>query len=110
NPVARLQTKSANPSSRSTVKPRPPRTPCMLNSELLAILCCPETHQPLAVAPADFIASLNERIKSAVLKNRAGEVIPEPIDGALIREDQKFAYLIRKDIPVLLIDQAVALA
>jgi uncharacterized protein YbaR (Trm112 family) len=81
----------------------------MLDSELLTILCCPETHQPLVAAAADLVASLNEKINSSLLKNRAGEIVREPIDGALIREDQKFAYLIRKEIPVLLIDQAIAL-
>jgi len=82
----------------------------MLDSQLLAILCCPETHQPLTVVPADSLASLNDKIKSGLLKNRSGEFVREPIEGALVREDQKFAYLVRKDIPVLLIDQAIALA
>jgi uncharacterized protein YbaR (Trm112 family) len=81
----------------------------MLDPQLLSILCCPETHQPLAMAATEQVASLNEKIKSGVLKNRAGEIVRDPIDGALIREDRKAAYLIRKDVPVMLIDQAVAI-
>jgi uncharacterized protein YbaR (Trm112 family) len=82
----------------------------MLDAQLLSILCCPETHQPLGIAPAELITSLNSKIELGVLKNRSGESVRERIEAALLREDGKAAYLIRKGIPVMLIDQAVAIS
>ena len=75
--------------------------------DLLEILCCPETHQPLQAADANLIADLNAKIKSGQLKNRAGKPISDAIDSAFIRQDRKFVYPIRNNIPVLLIDEAI---
>jgi uncharacterized protein len=80
-----------------------------MKAELLEILCCPETHQPVSLAPNEMIANLNERISAQTILNRAGEKVTEAIDGGLIREDRKFLYVIRKEIPVMLIDQAIPL-
>ena len=77
--------------------------------DLLEILCCPETHQPFQLADASFVADLNSKIKSGQIKNRAGKPIAEPIDSAYIRQDRKFAYPIRNNIPVLLIDEGIPL-
>jgi uncharacterized protein YbaR (Trm112 family) len=77
--------------------------------DLLDILCCPESHQKLAVADAELIARLNAQIKTGALKNRGGKPVDEPIDGGLVREDRKFLYPIRGKIPVLLIGEAIAL-
>jgi uncharacterized protein YbaR (Trm112 family) len=82
----------------------------MIKPELLAILCCPETHQPLTEATPDLLTKLNTRIAAAQLKNRAGELVKDPIEGALIRQDGKYFYPIRKEIPVMLIDQAIPLS
>ena len=82
----------------------------MIKKELLEILCCPETHAALAVADAELIAETNRKIASGQLKNRAGEIIRDPIDGGLLRADGKILYLIRNDIPNMLIDQGVLLA
>ncbi len=82
----------------------------MIDSELLKILCCPETHQSIAPAPADKIEKLNQQIAAGNLKNRAGQPVKEKIDGGLLRADGKFLYPIRQDIPVMLIDEAIALA
>jgi uncharacterized protein len=77
--------------------------------ELLDILRCPETHQPFQIADAALVADLNTEIKGGQLKNRAGKPITEPIENGLIREDRKFLYPIRNNIPVLLIDEAIPL-
>lgn len=81
----------------------------MIPQDLLSILCCPETHQSLALAPAETLAALNQKIAAAQLKNRAGETISQPLDSALLRADGKFLYPVLNDIPVLLIDQAIPL-
>jgi uncharacterized protein YbaR (Trm112 family) len=79
----------------------------MVDKELLDILCCPETKQDVKIADADVIARINAKIKENSLKNRGGEVIKEPIDAGLVREDKKYLYPIREDIPIMLIDEAI---
>ena len=80
-----------------------------VSQELLAILVCPATKQPMTLAPTELVATLNTRIQSGSLKNRAGEVVSTVMDAALVREDQRYCYPIRDDIPVMLIDEAIPL-
>lgn len=82
----------------------------MIDPELLKIMCCPETHQPIALAEPSLIEKLNTQIAAGHLKNRAGQPVKEKIDGGLVREDKKFLYPIRQNIPVMLIDEAIPLA
>jgi uncharacterized protein YbaR (Trm112 family) len=81
----------------------------MLDPDLLKILCCPETHQPIAIADPSLIEKLNQQIAAGQLNNRAGQPITEKIDGGLVREDKKFAYPIRENIPIMLVDEAIPL-
>lgn len=79
----------------------------MVDKELLDILCCPETKQDLELVQGDVIKAINRKIKAGELKNRGGEVVKEPIDAGLLREDRKYLYPIREDIPIMLIDEAI---
>ena len=81
----------------------------MIDPALLKIMCCPETYQPIAVAELSLIEKLNQQITAGQLKNRAGQLIKEKIDGGLMREDKKFVYPIRENIPIMLIDEAIPL-
>ena len=81
----------------------------MIDQELLDILVCPETHQPIRLADAALVARLNERIKAGSLVNRGGTGVDEEISGGLVREDGKLLYPIRDDIPIMLIDEAIYL-
>ena len=81
----------------------------MISASLLAMLCCPETHQPLRTADAAVVATLNEQVGSGTLKNRAGKPVEVPLDSGLIREDGKFLYPVRNDIPVMLVSEAIPL-
>jgi uncharacterized protein YbaR (Trm112 family) len=81
----------------------------MLTEEILKILCCPESRQRVRYADRAVVEQLNSKISSRTLKNRAGNPVAEPIEGALLREDGKFAYPIRKNIPIMLIDEALPL-
>ena len=80
-----------------------------MDEKLLEIMCCPETHQPLAKAGAELIEDLNKRIQASTLVDRVDEKVTESIDGGLIREDGKILFPIRQDIPVMLIDQGIPL-
>ena len=81
----------------------------MIDPDLLKIMCCPETRQPIAVAEPALIEKLNQLIAAGQLKNRAGQPIKEKVEGLLVREDRKFAYPIRENIPIMLIDEAIPL-
>ncbi|ERP39334.1 Trm112 family protein [Chitinivibrio alkaliphilus] len=80
-----------------------------MNSELLEIICCPETKQELLLAERDVVRKINRSIRDGAIKNRGGETVKERIDGGLIRKDGTVLYPIRKDIPILLIDESIKL-
>lgn len=63
----------------------------MISPELLTLLRCPLTMQPLRVAPPELLARLDV-----------------PLDAALVREDRAVVYPIRDGIPVLLPEEAIA--
>ena len=81
----------------------------MIDKELLDILVCPEDHTRLELAADELVEKLNQAIAAGQLKNRVGDPVTEPINGGLVREDGKFLYPIRDDIPVMLIDEAIPL-
>jgi uncharacterized protein len=80
----------------------------MLDKELLDILCCPETKQDLVLLDNKIIEKINKQIQQGTIKNRGGETVREPIDAGLLREDKKYFYPIREDIPIMLIDEAIS--
>jgi uncharacterized protein YbaR (Trm112 family) len=82
----------------------------MLNPELLALLVCPETHQDVALAVPAEIAALNEAIRAGQVRTVAGEPVGQPVEAALIRIDRAVAYPIRDGIPVMLVEEGLAIA
>lgn len=82
----------------------------MIDEGLLKILCCPETHQLLTVADAALVARLNEGVAAGTLKNRGGHAVEEKLDGALLRADRALAYAVRKQIPIMLVEEGIPLA
>ncbi len=81
----------------------------MIDPELLEILACPDTHQPLALAEDALVGSLNAAIESGGLKNVGGDPVEGPLDGGLVREDGAIVYPIRDRIPVLLVGEGITL-
>jgi uncharacterized protein YbaR (Trm112 family) len=82
----------------------------MIDAELLKIMCCPETRQELRLAEPAVIEKLNGQVAAGALKNRAGQPVQEKIEGGLIRADGKVLYPIRRNIPVMLVDEGIPLA
>lgn len=79
----------------------------MVDPELLEILVCPETRQPVRPADADLLKRLNAAIRSGKVANRGGDAVEDPVDEGLVREDGKVLYPVREDIPIMLIDEAI---
>ena len=82
----------------------------MINEELLNIIVCPETKQNLVIAESNIVEKINTLIENGELLNRSKQKVTEKIDGGLIqKDDRKYLYPIRDEIPILLIDESIAL-
>ncbi len=80
-----------------------------VNPELLEILVCPETKQPVAPASDEILNRLNSEIDEKRLRNRCGERVTSPIAEGLVRDDGKILYVIDDGIPVMLIEESIEL-
>ena len=80
-----------------------------IDNDLLAILCCPETKQPVRLADPLLVKKLNEAVTRGGLTNKGKKPVSEQLDGGLIRADQKILYPIRENIPVMLIEEGIPL-
>lgn len=79
----------------------------MIHPELLEILCCPETHQPVREASAPLLDRVNRAVRAGGLKAENDLEIGEPLAGGLVREDGKFLYPVRNGIPIMLIEERI---
>ena len=84
-------------------------TATAVDPELLAILRCPESLQPLRLAEDSLLRRLQDQARQGTLHNLQGAKVTPDFEALLVREDGKRAYFIRDGIPVMLIDEAVAL-
>lgn len=81
-----------------------------VNPELLEILVCPESRQPVKPASAELIADLARQVEAGTLRNRGGEPVTQPITEGLVREDGRILYPVDDGIPVMLIEESIELA
>jgi uncharacterized protein YbaR (Trm112 family) len=80
-----------------------------VSPELIEILVCPETRQPVRPATGAELDGLNARVRAGLLRNRGGETVPKPIEEGLVREDGKVLYPVDDGIPVMLIEESIEL-
>ena len=80
-----------------------------VSEDLLEILVCPETKQPVALADDEVLARVNAQVESGSLRNRGGEAVTKAITEALLREDGKLLYIVDDGIPVMLVEEAIEL-
>ena len=83
--------------------------PHKVSPDLVEILVCPETRQPVQLASAEQLAAINDRIAGGELRNRGGKPPERAFDEALIREDGKVVYPVDDGIPVMLVEESVEL-
>ena len=81
----------------------------MIDKELLAILACPETKEPVHLAEQELVDGINARIDKGEVVNRGEKPVEKKIDGGLVREDGAYLYPIDDGIPIMLIDEAIPL-
>jgi uncharacterized protein len=81
----------------------------VISPDLLAMLRCPQTRQPLTVAVAPLVAAVNQRIARGELRNQGGDCLEKPIDAGLVREDRAGVYPVVDGIPILLADEMIPL-
>lgn len=84
-------------------------TTSSVSSELLEILVCPETRQPVAPAPPELLERVNARIRAGEQRNRGGQPVDTELREALVREDGRVLYPVDDGIPVMLIEESIEL-
>ena len=84
-------------------------TATAVDPELLAILRCPESLQPVRLAEEATLQRLLQQARQGALNNLQGSKVSGDFEALLVREDGKRGYLVRDGIPVMLIDEALAL-
>lgn len=84
-------------------------SPSSVPQDLLEILVCPETRQPVRLARPEELEAVNTRIRAGELRNRGGEKVAEELREALIREDGRLLYPVDDGIPVMLLDESIEL-
>jgi uncharacterized protein YbaR (Trm112 family) len=80
-----------------------------MDRKLLDILACPATRQPLALLESRGLDTLNRAIANGGIHRADGSAQTEPLAEALVTRDRKVAYRVEDGIPVLLVEEAIAL-
>ncbi len=81
----------------------------MVDEELLSILACPQSQQPLMRANQETLDRLNVAISTGNLTNKKGSTVTEALLEALITEDGSTLYPVREEIPVVLIEESISI-
>lgn len=80
------------------------------DANLLEIICCPATRQPLGNLSSSRLAELNALIREEKIKDRSDDTLSAVLDQALVTADGKLAYPVVDGIPVLLEERGIALS
>ena len=80
-----------------------------VDPDLIAILICPESRQPVASATPAQLAAVNAAIRAGNAYNRAGARVEQELTEALVRQDGRVLYPVEESIPVMLVEESIAL-
>src|SRR3954447_20952343 len=81
----------------------------MLKPDVLAMLRCPADQSALALASGSLVEEVNQAIRHRLIRNRAGRVLEQQLDGGLVAQGGDVMYPIIDGIPVLVRDEAIEL-
>ena len=81
-----------------------------VSPDLLEILVCPETKQPVRPASAEELARLNEAVRAGRVRTRGGRALSDAVAEGLVREDGRVLYPVDDGIPVMLIEESIELS
>jgi uncharacterized protein len=78
-------------------------------ADLIAILICPESRQPVAAATPAQLAAVNAAIRAGEAYNRSGARVEKELAEGLVRQDGRLLYPVEDGIPVMLVEESIAL-
>lgn len=81
----------------------------MIADDILELLVCPESKQPLHRSDPALLEHLKHEAVAGTLKTIDGAAVAVDFDDILVRQDRRIGYLVRGGIPVLLVEQGVSL-
>jgi uncharacterized protein YbaR (Trm112 family) len=77
-----------------------------MDTQLLALLRCPETKGVLRTATPAELQQINLAIRNSAVHNRNGELINQLLDDCLICDSAGLCYPVRDGLPVMLTGEA----
>ena len=80
----------------------------MLDAQLLALLVCPATHQEVALAGSAQVERMLRAVREGEVRTVGGREAEATFEGALVRRDGAVAYPVRDGIPVMLVEEGLA--
>ncbi len=81
-----------------------------LSPELLELLADPETHEPLTQASEGDLRALAAAVREGRAARKSGQPLPPELEGALLSQGRRVAYVIENGIPNLLIEERLELS
>jgi uncharacterized protein YbaR (Trm112 family) len=80
-----------------------------VDPQLVEILVCPETRQPVHIASAEELARVNAGVRSGTLRNRSGARVERELSAGLMRDDGRVLFPVDDGIPSMLIEESIPL-
>ncbi|HEX6565889.1 MAG TPA: Trm112 family protein [Chthoniobacterales bacterium] len=77
-----------------------------MNTQLLALLRCPETKGVLRTATPAELEQINVAIRNSAVRNRNGELISELLEDCVICDSAGLYYPVRDGLPLMLTGEA----
>jgi uncharacterized protein YbaR (Trm112 family) len=81
-----------------------------VDQELISILICPESGQPVKLADEAVLERLNAAIQAGSVRSRGGAPVSKAIQEGVLREDGKVLYPVEDGIPVMLTEDSIEIA
>ena len=80
-----------------------------VDPELIEILVCPETRQPVRAASDAELARVNAAVRGGTLRNRGGTKVERELSEGLVRDDGQVLFPVEDGIPSMLIEESIPL-